>query len=240
MALSCQPTYQVARQDVRNYQVREVPRDTAWQSIDEIIQPYRSQLKEEISEVVGEVEHELSKARPESSLGNFLADALLSYAQEMTEVDIDFACLNYGGVRVPSIPAGALTVEKIYEVMPFDNILVVLPLSGLVMKQLLDRIAQTGGWPISTGIHFRIDNGAAEDIIIGDMELEPEQTYYVALPDYIANGGDRCFFLPEIEPLDLRVVLIRDALIEWSRDNFQAGETISAELENRITNTPSQ
>ena len=234
VSISCSPSYQVAQQAAHNQQVREVSKDDAWQKIDDLVKPYRDELASEMGEVIGEIEQELWKGRPESPLGNFLSDAMLQYTEGQSGLDIAFACLNYGGVRISEIPAGPLKVHHIYEVMPFDNVLVVLPLEGALLQQLLDHIAVAGGWPISSGLRFRIDQDRAVDVRINGEPLDSKRNYLVAMPDFIANGGDRCDFLINIDPIEMKEVFLRDALISWARETQSRGEHISARMEQRI------
>ena len=131
---------------------------------------------------------------------------------------VDFAVQNYGGLRVPVVAKGDLTVGDIYEVMPFDNKLVVLNLTGEKTLMLLNRIADYGGWPISSNLTFAIEDEKATDIMIKGESFDIKKSYRVALPDYTANGGDRCTFLMK-EPQEDNDKMIRDLVIEYFQNN---------------------
>ena len=73
---------------------------------------------------------------------------------------------NYGGIRINSVTDGDLTLGKVYEIMPFENALVVMDLNGDQVKLLLDRIAAYGGWPVSEGLNFEIADSTATNIVI--------------------------------------------------------------------------
>ena len=88
--------------------------------------------------VLAENETELIKAQSEGTLGNFIADALLQKGIDYAYHPIDFAIVNNGGIRLPSLPSGNITVGKIYELMPFDNMIVVLKVSGNIVQQLMN------------------------------------------------------------------------------------------------------
>ena len=96
--------------------------------------------------------------------------------------------------------------------MPFENQLVVMDLNGVQVKQLLDRIATYGGWPVSEGLQFEIRDSAAINILIQGAPWKPEGSYRIGLPDYVANGGDDCDFLKPLPRVNSGL-LIRDLLI---------------------------
>ena len=184
--------------------------------IEAMISPYRANLEDTMNEVIGQLEIEMIKSKPNSPLNNWIADVLLSQAQKEVG-DVDFALQNYGGIRIPALGRGDITIGKIYELMPFENMLVVLKAEGKIIQQLLDGIADYGGWPISSGTSFTIENGKAVDITINGQPFDISKKYSFALPDYIANGGDGSHFLKDSERIDLGI-LVRDAIIKEIRD----------------------
>lgn len=179
--------------------------------ISRMIEPYKVQLDKTMNDVIGQVERSMSKDKPNSPLNNWIADVILDQAIDKVG-KVDFAVQNYGGIRVPSIEAGDITVGKVYELMPFDNMVTVIYTDGKIVQQLLDRIAEYGGWPVSKNVQFTIENEKAVEVMINGQPLMPSGKYVFALPDYIANGGDSCFFLSDLERKDLDL-LIRDAII---------------------------
>ena len=182
------------------------------QEISELISPYKQQLDAKMNQVIGIVEREMVKKKPNSALNNWLADLILDVANQNTGQKVDFAVQNYGGIRVPAVAAGKFTIGNAYEVMPFDNKITIISAKGHIVRLLLNRIADYGGWPVSKGLEFRIENGKAVDIKINGDSFDDKKDYVFALPDYIANGGDRCFFLEDQSRVDLDL-LIRDAII---------------------------
>lgn len=200
--------------------------------IKEMIAPYKQQLDAEMNVVIGEIASEIVKSKPNGTLGNWFADLLQDIANIEYEGFVDFAVQNYGGLRVPSVAAGDLTVGDIYEIMPFDNKLVLLTLDGKTTQQLLDRIAAYGGWPVSSNLSMHIQDDKAIDIMIKDEPFDPNKSYRVALPDYTANGGDRCYFLKGIPQQD-NGKLIRDLIIEYLKNN-RSTEPMEAPTTKRI------
>ena len=68
----------------------------------------------------------LTKKLPESGLGNLIADAMKEMAQKKYATKVDAAFVNYGGIR-SYIPKGEITIGKIFEIMPFDNLIAHFP-----------------------------------------------------------------------------------------------------------------
>ena len=135
-------------------------------TVKDMIAPYKEQLDAEMNVVLGVIADDMVKARPNSNLGNWFADLLQTISNIEFDGYVDFAVQNYGGLRVPVVAKGDLTVGDIYEVMPFDNKLVVLNLSGEKTLLLLNRIADYGGWPISSNLTFSIEDDKATNIMI--------------------------------------------------------------------------
>ncbi len=187
-------------------------------TVKDMISPYKAQLDAEMNVVLGVVAEDMNKAKPNSNLGNWFADLLQNIANIEYEGYVDFAVQNYGGLRVPTVAKGDLTVGDIYEVMPFDNNLVVLRLSGEKTLMLLNRIADYGGWPISSNLSMAIEDDKAIDIMIKGEPFDIKKSYRIAMPDYTANGGDRCAFLKG-EKQENNDKLIRDLIIEYFQNN---------------------
>lgn len=210
------------------------PKEEAADSqIQRLIQPYKQQLSAEMNRVVGTTARSLPKGQPESLLGNWAADLVLHYCQQKTEGLIDFAVLNLGGLRIPSLPKGDITKGKLFELMPFDNSLVILEVSGTVVQQLFEHIAQKGGWPVSTGVKMKIDQGQAQEVRLKGRPIEAQHIYRIATNSYIANGGDDCAFFVGQAREELGI-LFRDALIEYSLQCTEKGQILDAQLERRI------
>ncbi len=198
-----------------------------------MIAPYADEMSEEMNEVLGTVENAMYKGRPSSSLGNWLTDILKVEAELINNVKVDFALQNYGGIRVGSVEPGPMTVSKVFEIMPFDNELVTLKAKGSIVMELCSRIAEKGGWPASDGLKMSISNNKAIDVMVNGKPLNMNQEYVIALPDYIANGGDNCFFLADLEITSTKK-MIRDIMITHLRRNNAEGKPIRASEEKRV------
>ncbi len=183
-------------------------------TIDDLINPYRSELDAEMNEVIGEIAHNMSKRLPESTLGNFVAQLLKEQTEIIIKDSLDFAMQNHGGLRISSLSKGPITRGKVFELMPFDNMLVVISADGKIIKKLFDVVAFKGGWPMSDDIQLTIQDTIVSELLIHGKPVDDNKIYKFAINDYIANGGDNCDFLQEgkVETLDITV---RDAIIEF-------------------------
>ena len=184
--------------------------------------------------IVGYSEKTLEKKQPEGTLGNFLVDALFIMAAEKYNTKVDIAFLNFGGIRLTQLPAGNVTNGKIFELMPFDNLLILQKLKGEVLLRFLDLTAARGGWPVA-GITMQIKDKKAVHVMIGDKILDPNATYTTVNSDFVANGGDNAEMLKPIPQIS-NGYLMRDAIFDYIKKLKGEGKNISANEENRVTN----
>ena len=200
-------------------------------SLSHMLRPYKRGVDTQMLVIIGHTDIPLTKAQPESTLGNFMADATLAAARAL-DAHVDGAVGNYGGIRLPFIEAGPITKGKIFELMPFDNMLTIAEMPGDVVQQLCNKMASAKGWPVS-GITFSIKDGAAQNVMIGGQPLDEHRMYKLALNDYIARGGDNCDFLV---PLKKRftTIFIRDALLAYVAMLEAQGKPLHPLLEKRI------
>lgn len=199
-----------------------------------LLKPYRDSVDLTMNQVVGNLQGELVKRSPEGSLGNFMADAVLFGAQQKFGKKVDAAFVNSGGVRLTQIPKGPITRGKIFELMPFDNIIVLQQVKGDVFQQFLDVIAEKGGWPLS-GLTMEIRGGKARNVLVGGIPLDPLKTYTIANSDYVVNGGDDAVVLKNI-PQENNGYLMRDAIFDYLQSLKATGKAVSTQEEKRVTN----
>jgi len=198
--------------------------------LEDLIMPYRREMLTSISEVIGEASAPFTKRKPEGSLGNMAAEALLEVVQDQVEQPVDMAMTNSGGLRVSDL-SGEITVGKIFELMPFDNRMVVLDLSGTQVESLVHQIARAGGEPIA-GFSFdvHLPSNSIHNLLIRGRPLDPAGRYRLVTADYLADGGGGLEVL--WQPLDREYlpVYLRDAFIQYIREQGR----ISPVLDGRI------
>ncbi|HRP88890.1 MAG TPA: 5'-nucleotidase [Edaphocola sp.] len=205
---------------------------TKEEKVVEFLMPYKKSMDSVMDVVIGKSEVPLSKSQPESTMGNFAADAQLEAAKKLDNL-VTISVVNYGGLRIPFVPKGNITKGKIYEIMPFDNMLTVIEIPGEVLRQFCNHMAAWKGWPVS-GISYVIEDGKATEIKIDGKPLKENQTYRLVTSDYIAHGGDDCDFLIRLKQYPYSVFL-RDALIEKVKRDSKDGKGLHPQIENRIS-----
>ena len=228
----CSSPYHITNHTVTQYRINpDSPKDTG---LNNMLKPYYNKMASTMERVVAVSDVELLKKQPDCSLGNLMADIIKITAEKEYNIPVDFAMMNYGGIRLTSIPPGNITVGKVFEISPFDNLIVVLKLSGKIVQQFLDLFASKGGTPIA-GATFSIKNKKAVNIVLGGKPLDENATYSLATIDYIANGGDDAVMLRGIPQLN-KQVLIRDAITAYLETLTSEGKHITTISVNRITN----
>jgi len=230
--LSCNTSYQSQSLQYKTYGIKNTEQKDS--SLLTLIKPYGDNVDKSMNVIVGYSEKTLEKKQPEGTLGNFLVDALFIMAAEKYNTKVDIAFLNFGGIRLTQLPAGNVTNGKIFELMPFDNLLILQKLKGEVLLRFLDLTAARGGWPVA-GITMQIKDKKAVHVMIGDKILDPNATYTTVNSDFVANGGDNAEMLKPIPQIS-NGYLMRDAIFDYIKKLKGEGKNISANEENRVTN----
>jgi 2',3'-cyclic-nucleotide 2'-phosphodiesterase (5'-nucleotidase family) len=202
-----------------------------------LIDPYKSELDKDMNAVLAQCEMNMFKSTPEGVLGNFIADLTLAktnqYCQEMDLPPADVCLLNNGGLRT-TLPKGPVYKKRIFELMPFENEMVVLTISGEKMQGLFDFLARINGMPIA-GMTLVIEHGKPTAMTVGGEAFDRSREYRVATSDYLAEGGDKMRFF--LDPLnrDNLAHKLRDAIIEFITEEGERGNSITAKLDGRTT-----
>lgn len=207
--------------------------------IDSVIAIYRDALEDEMNEVLAYAAQTMSRGTPEGLLNNFVADLCFEIGKELYqptgEHHIDFALFNYGGLRA-SIRQGPVTRANVFELMPFENEMVVLTLTPEKTLELFDYLAEASvGMPIA-GLRIEIENKEVKDVSIGGDAFDPGRNYKVLTSDYLAGGGDNMTFFLEPMQAEILGMRIRDAIILHLQRQHKAGKEIKSTLDGRIRN----
>lgn len=209
-------------------------------SIYKTLAPYKLKLDAQMNEVIAVSDTAMAKEKgvTESLLGNFISDLYKQIADRLYKPEdgkgIDFVLSNQGGLRT-SLPQGNITTRNIFELLPFDNRMVVVTLSGDSTQSLFNYIAKKGGDPIA-GLKMGILDGKPLRPIVHGSSFDISHTYKVLTNDYCAAGGDQCwFFTGALKYEDLNVVL-RDIVVSELKAMYGKGQHITSKLDQRIYN----
>lgn len=206
------------------------------ETIDDFVRPYREHIDKDLSTPLAYNPSTLSKTDGElnTAIGNLMADIVMEQADPLfhkrTEKNIDAVLLNFGGIRA-TMPKGDITARTAYEVMPFENAVVVLELSAEKTREMIAYLVKRKTAHPVSGIELTLNSdGSLKEALIGEKPVEDGKNYFIATSDYLMNGGDRMnFFLDPVSatPVDYR---IRNAMIDY----FSRTDTIRAVRDNRF------
>lgn len=205
-------------------------------SINLFISPYRNRINQVLDSTLAFAPKTITKedGRYNSSAGNLLADLVLEMASPVftakTGKEIDFVVLNYGGIRSVISP-GKVTARTAFEVMPFENNIVVAELDGTTIRKLVSFLVNaTVPHPIS-GLEIVVDkNNRLDSVTIQGKPFDESSIYFVATSDYVVTGGDRMDFFKENRSITDTDYLIRNAMIDF----FKRRDTIVPVVDNRF------
>jgi len=217
LLFSCTASYNLQSFDSESIEIKI----SADSSALAIIAPYQKGIEIEMNEVLTYSKIRLTKKGTESLLGNFVTDLCLNYA------NAHMCVMNNGGLRT-TIDKGPINRGKLYELMPFDNELVVLELNKEDYLELLDYICKRGGEPFS-GISIIMDKEGNVLSNSWPVNFENNEKVKVITSDYLANGGDKMSFFQNKKQYKVGLKL-RDAIIDHCNKN----DTIIATLDGRI------
>jgi 2',3'-cyclic-nucleotide 2'-phosphodiesterase (5'-nucleotidase family) len=227
-ALSCNTSYKAEHVYYSNYKIQQSFVES--KSLTPIIKPYSDSINKLMNVVIGYNELPLEKKRQKNTLGFFMTDAFLEMARQKVDATIDAAFMNAGGIRLPDLPAGAVTQGKVYELMPFDNLMVLLKVKGSLLKEYLDTLAANDG-VIESGITMQIVNKTAEQVMVGGKPLDLNADYIIAHSDYVANNSS---MLKGIHR-STNGYLLRDAILDYIKLNHSMGKKITVVNTERIS-----
>lgn len=198
--------------------------------------PYRHTVDSIMSPVVGETDHYMAAAHPESDLSNLLADILVWGSKKFNETP-DFAVYNMGGMRAAFVK-GKITYGDVLEVAPFENKLCLLTLSGEKVMELFGQIAMRGGEGVSHGVQLVITkDGKLKRARLNGKEIDPQASYRIATLDYVAQGNDRMEAFKAktdlISPQDTENN-VRFIIMDYFREKQRQGKVVNAKVEGRI------
>ncbi len=220
ITFSCN-TYQLPVQsEVAQYRMNRSLDSSIKHPVEDLIAPYKKELDVEMNEIIGYASMSLTKQQPESSLGSWVANATQAQAVLLTRTKIDASIQYYGSIRIQELTKGEIRLGKIYELMPYDNMLVIVEMNGEIAQQLFDQMAADGGWPVSKEVRFKIRNGKATKLMINNQAVDKNHIYHITMPDYLANGNAGCGFLIGLKREETGV-LVRDLLIKEVKDRHQ-------------------
>ncbi len=209
---------------------KDLPEDN---DFTKIIEPYKTELEGKMNTKISHTSVDLNKQGDNSNLGNLLADYTFEGAEEWAKKNgisngIDAAVINIGGIR-STIGAGDILIKNIYEVMPFENELVIVKMKGSDLQGLFDYYLKTQKNNPVSRLYIETGNGKITTQLIGGKSPEPNKFYYISTSDYLALGGDSMAYFAKGEMISTGIKL-RDLYIE----KFKANPEITVPKDIRL------
>lgn len=200
--------------------------------MDAVIQPYKKELEGAMNTKISHTNVELNKSGDNSNLGNLLADYTFQGADDWAKKNnlppIDAAVINIGGIRT-IIAKGDIVTKQIYEVMPFENEIVIIKMHGKDVEGLFDYYLKTQKNNPVSHLVIETDQNSITRKLINGQPIEYNKTYYIATSDYLATGGDNMFFFSKGEVIPTGIKM-RDLFL----DKFKQNPEISAPDDVRL------
>ena len=192
------------------------------------LSPRKAALNEDMSVVLGYAPEDMTVGRPECNMLNWASDALLAKARQYYDGRVDMAVVNIGGMRC-EWRRGDITKRSVFELMPFDNRLVVLTLKGEDLLELCQVFAEVGGEGVA-GLRMQAEDSQLIDAQIEGRSVEPEAYYTVATSDYLSGGTDGMTPLSNYVDIWDSDLLIRDLYLDYVKEQ----KTVSAVVDGRM------
>jgi len=207
--------------------------------IDEFIKPFRDNLEKDMSKVLSYAPKTYHKKDGDfnTAIGNLMAHIVLEEGNpifnQRTGKNIDMVLLNHGGIRAP-INKGNITTETAFQVMPFENSIVVVALKGQQIDSLAHYLSKAKKAHPIEGMKITIDKDYnLVEALVNKQNIDKDKTYYVATNDYLYNGGDNMTFFKTNDTVYTLDYKIRNAMIDY----FKKVDTINPTIDDRFTQT---
>jgi len=226
LSIGCKTSYRPVKTEFASVQVKTIKDTVGYSLTEKFLQPYRQKLQDSFSTVIATTTAKLVKKRPGGSLGNLVTASLWEFIKKNSTSSSQapapqFILMNYGGIRLKEINEGKLTIQSIYELLPFENTLVRVQITGAELKNLLQQLNKIGGWPM------KFNTKKYSEL----KDIQDRMRFELITNNYIAQGGDNCTILKKL-PQEDTGVLLRDIVINYLRKH----KTITPDNQEYILN----
>jgi 2',3'-cyclic-nucleotide 2'-phosphodiesterase (5'-nucleotidase family) len=168
--------------------------------VEEVVAHWKEEVDAELDQVIGYTESGIGRQSQE--MHDLIMETwLIGYPAA------GIAVTNLGGIRA-AFRQGDMTLADVVGVLPFNNVIIEVQLTGSDLFRLLDedRIA-IGGAELSGGNWILKSSGEP---------IDPDQIYSVLVNDFMYAGGDSFKFLAESDPEGYNTAIDwRQPVIDW-------------------------
>lgn len=168
-----------------------------------VIRPHQERTEAAMKRVIGQTATALGRGGPGSNLvGNLVTDAM------RTHFGADFAFQNLGGLRA-DMPAGDITAQDVFAVLPFGNELVEVRMDGRMLRRVIERkVAGRSGGICVSGVRMSYDPDRPDYdrvvlLEVGGEPWAPERIYKVIVTNFLMEGNSGLEFLTTVPAGDI-------------------------------------
>lgn len=239
LLIACNKTLQITESHSANQSMDSNIKISAF--ADSIITPYRDSMKASMDEVLNETLVDLEVGVPEGLLGDFVTDLTFDRVRKEVKNTPDFCMLNNGGLRTPLLK-GPITRGNLFELMPFENEIVIVEITPEKMIDLIEYIrskslmdySRKAGVPVSN-FRMQMSGGRVTNIMINNHQYK-SKPYKIVTTDYLANGGDNMDFFIDPISIEKTGLKLRDIIIDHVIELKKRNIAINLALDGRIHN----
>lgn len=190
-----------------------------------------------MNQVVGYLAEDMERGYPEGELGNLAADIFYDRATEEMKLDAakSFCLMNNGGLRV-SLKKGQITRGKVFELLPFENYLCALALSGSeLVSKLGPYLLEKKGQPVSANVLIEFEGKKVKRFELNGKPIDSLTSYLIVTNDYLSNGGDNMdFFRTAKSKREFEKIKLRDCFIDYFKNYSRETDSIKSSRFGRI------
>jgi 2',3'-cyclic-nucleotide 2'-phosphodiesterase (5'-nucleotidase family) len=216
-----------------------IPDDPA---ITRMIAVYSPKVKE-LEVVIGKLKGELRKGGTGAgSLGNFVTDGMRARASLKLGKPVTVALMNGGGLRRNTIGEGDLRARDVFELLPFENALITVELTGEQLTTLLKMIVAGREAQSGARIVYKTNADKTSELVSAKLreagaekDIDPGAIYTIVTIDYLYNVGGRYLVLHQGKNMKELGITLRDAMIEYVKSETAAGRDIKPNMDGRFS-----
>ena len=170
---------------------------------------------------------------PDLPLGNLVADAMRSFGARYFKMPMDFAIINFGGIRTP-LPEGAITLEDINAMFPFKNYICLVKMKGSALTQLFEQLSGTKAFQATSGAQILVKDHKLVSALVGGKPINPDKLYNITSLDFLLDGGDGVRLGALAQKVTLTHVLVKDVILDYITSCEKAGVVLDGKSDGRV------
>lgn len=208
-------------------------------SVEKLLEPYSGKVRA-LSNVIATLDGTLKKDPVGAgSLGQFVTDGIRTYAKTKLGKPIALTIINAGGLRKNEIAAGEVRAMDIFELLPFENMLVAVDVRGADLLKVLPAVVRDA--QVGARIQYKWNDQNRPEFISAKLlhengqeeEIDPNRIYTILAFDYLLRVGGAYAVLKEAKTTTPLNVTLRDAMMEYVKSETAAGRKLRSRVDDR-------